>query len=101
VVDEATWRLTREVVECVALAPVQVKGKADPVSLWQVVGVSSGSGTAVPRAATPLVGRGDELARLRMTFNGVVRDRSTRLVTIVGERGWGNPGWWPSCSPPR
>jgi class 3 adenylate cyclase len=35
VVGEATWRATRALFEYKQLAPVQVKGKAEPVPIWR------------------------------------------------------------------
>ena len=89
VVDESTFRLTQEVIRCAELGRVAVKGKADPLPIWRVVGAPGRSGTSAPRAAAPLVGRDAELELLRKTFTAVARDRLVRLVTITGEPGVG------------
>ena len=55
VVGEATWRATRTLFEYEQLAPVRVKGKAEPVAIWRVLGARSRPGVDVAeRPATPL-----------------------------------------------
>jgi class 3 adenylate cyclase/tetratricopeptide (TPR) repeat protein len=89
VIDESTFQLTQEVIRCVELEPVAVKGKADPLPIWRVVRAPGRSETSAARAAAPLVGRDAELELLQNTFTGVAQDRSVRLVTITGEPGVG------------
>src|SRR5919107_4692665 len=62
VVGEATWRATQALFEYEQLAPVRVKGKADPVPIWRLLGARSRPGVDVAeRPATPLIGSGEEL----------------------------------------
>jgi class 3 adenylate cyclase/tetratricopeptide (TPR) repeat protein len=90
VVGEVTFRATRRLFDYQELGPVQVKGKADPVPLWQLQGARSRTGIeAVRRAGTPFVGRQAELERLRGLFEQTLADRTVRLVTVVGEPGVG------------
>ena len=90
VVGERTHRLTRDVFEFDELAPVVVKGKADPLPLWSVRGARSRFGTdAEHRPSTPFVGREDELELLKRTFARAVREPSVQLVTLMGEPGVG------------
>src|SRR5207244_3373633 len=90
VVGEPTYRATAEVFEYEPLAPVSVKGKAQPLAIWRVVAARARPGGELARAhTTPLVGRREEVASLRRAFEDVRRERSVRLVTIVGEPGVG------------
>ena len=61
VVGEATFRATSRLFEFEELGPVRVKGKADPVPVWRLLGARSRTGVdAGP--ATPLVGRAGRAA---------------------------------------
>jgi class 3 adenylate cyclase/tetratricopeptide (TPR) repeat protein len=90
VVGEATFRATSRVFEYEELAPVRVKGKADPVPVWRLLGLRSRTGVdAARRSRTPFVGRQAELDRLRELFEGAVGERAVHLVTVTGEPGVG------------
>jgi tetratricopeptide (TPR) repeat protein len=90
VVGEATFRATRRLFEFQELAPVRVKGKADPLPVWRLEGARSRTGIeAVRRAGTPFVGRQAELERLHGLFEQTLADRTVRLVTVVGDPGVG------------
>src|ERR687896_728318 len=90
VVGEATFRATRRQFDYQELGAVQVKGKADPVPMWQLEGARSRTGIeAIRRAGTPFVGRQAELDLLKGLFHQTVTDRTVRLVTIMGEPGVG------------
>jgi class 3 adenylate cyclase/tetratricopeptide (TPR) repeat protein len=88
VVGEATWRSTRYVAEYKELEPVDLKGKAAPVRLWQAKEARSRVKAERPRA-TPFVGRKGELAALQEVFTRGIEARSVDLVTIIGEPGAG------------
>jgi class 3 adenylate cyclase/tetratricopeptide (TPR) repeat protein len=89
-VGEATYSATRDLFEYDELEPVNVKGKADAVTLWRAKAPRRRFGVDVePPARTPLIGRDDDLALLRSTYARTVRDASTQLVTITGEPGVG------------
>ncbi len=90
VVGEATWRATQTQFEYEQLAPVRVKGKADPVPIWRVLGARSRPGVDVAeRPATPLIGRSDELEALRLHYRQAFTEQAVRLVTVLGEPGVG------------
>jgi class 3 adenylate cyclase/tetratricopeptide (TPR) repeat protein len=90
VVGEQTYRITSGVFEYVALEPVEVKGKAEPVAIWQAVAARSRFGTDITRShATAMVGREVERGLLTGLFSRSVRDGSGQLATIVGEPGVG------------
>jgi class 3 adenylate cyclase/tetratricopeptide (TPR) repeat protein len=90
VVGEATFRATSWLFDYRELGPVQVKGKADPVPVWRLLGARSRTGIeAVRRSAAPFVGRQAELGLLKGLFERTVAERAVRLVTVVGEPGVG------------
>jgi class 3 adenylate cyclase/tetratricopeptide (TPR) repeat protein len=90
VVGEATFRATSRLFDYQELAPVQVKGKANPVPVWRLLGARSRTGRdAVRRPGTPFVGREAELDLLRGLFEHTLTERAVRLVTIMGEPGVG------------
>jgi class 3 adenylate cyclase len=90
VVGESTWRATRSRFEYEALDPVTVKGKAEPVAHWRVLGPASRTGVADEAGAgAPFVGRADELDRLEAAFEEVLTGRSVGRVTLVGTAGVG------------
>jgi class 3 adenylate cyclase/tetratricopeptide (TPR) repeat protein len=90
VVGEATFRATRRLFDYEELGPVRVKGKADPVPVWRLLGARSRTGIeAAGRAGTPFVGRQAELELLGELFERTLAERSARQVTIVGEPGVG------------
>jgi class 3 adenylate cyclase/tetratricopeptide (TPR) repeat protein len=89
-VDEATYRATRHVIEYGEAEPVQVKGKAEPILVWRAIAARGRRGVDLSLAGRePLVGRLAELAALLDSLERVGRDRAPELVTIVGEPGIG------------
>ncbi|HEV2928485.1 MAG TPA: adenylate/guanylate cyclase domain-containing protein, partial [Propionibacteriaceae bacterium] len=90
VVGEATWRATRALFAYEQLVPVQVKGKAEAVPIWRVLGARSRPGVDVAeRLATELIGRGEELATLQRCYRQAFIEHAVQLVTILGEPGVG------------
>jgi class 3 adenylate cyclase/tetratricopeptide (TPR) repeat protein len=85
-VDDATYRATRHVMEYALAEPIRAKGKADPVPVWQPVAPLARRSDG-PRQ--PLVGRRAELALLQGLLDGIRTSRTPQLVTIVGEPGIG------------
>jgi class 3 adenylate cyclase/tetratricopeptide (TPR) repeat protein len=90
VVDEATYRTTRHLVDYAALEPVSVKGKVEPIRVWQATAARSRYG-ADPAQATssPFIGRSHELALLKAMYARATRETSAQLVTVAGEPGVG------------
>jgi class 3 adenylate cyclase/tetratricopeptide (TPR) repeat protein len=90
VVGEATFRATRRLFDYQELDPVRVKGKADPVPVWRLLGARSRTGLeAARRSGAPFVGRQAELGLLKELFERTVAERAVRLVTVMGEPGVG------------
>ncbi|HET7517248.1 MAG TPA: AAA family ATPase, partial [Actinomycetes bacterium] len=90
VVGEATWRATAAGFEYEQLAPVQVKGKAEPVPIWRVLAARGRPGVDLTqRPPTPLIGRGPELAALQHCYRQAFGEHAARQVTVLGEPGVG------------
>ena len=90
VVGEITYRATSEVFEYEALEPARLKGKADPVPLWQVLRARAGHRRGVEATdRTPFVGRELERTLLQQAFQRTVREGEAQLVTLTGEPGVG------------
>ncbi len=90
VVGEATYRATSALFEYEQLEPVSVKGKSEPVSLWQAKAARMRFGVDVeagPR--TPFVGRADDFAVLQSAYARMLPESSVQLVTVTGEPGVG------------
>jgi class 3 adenylate cyclase/tetratricopeptide (TPR) repeat protein len=86
VIGETTLRALHGLFDVEALPPATVKGKAEPLQVWRVLG----EGTGRPVAEMPsFVGRRHELQLLGQLFNRVVESATGQLVTIVGEPGMG------------
>jgi class 3 adenylate cyclase/tetratricopeptide (TPR) repeat protein len=85
-VGDATLRLVRDVVEVGDERLLELKGKTEPVPAWPLLVIT---GELERRFATPMVGRENELLRLRAVFDQAVRDRSCQLFTVLGSAGVG------------
>jgi class 3 adenylate cyclase/tetratricopeptide (TPR) repeat protein len=89
-VGEATRRSTERVIEYAGHAPIDAKGKAAPVAVWEVVHARSAFGVDVDLAPTTrLVGRRQELGQLTHALERARDTRDPQLVTIVGVPGMG------------
>lgn len=91
-VSEATQRLTQDIFAFEPLAQLSVKGKAEPLEVYRVLGVLEAPratrGLAALGLTAPLVGRDDELRQMCAAFERVRRGRA-EVVSLVGEAGAG------------
>jgi class 3 adenylate cyclase len=85
-VGSPTLRLVGAVVEVGAERLLRLKGKSDPVAAYPLLAVT---GELERRFATPMVGRENELLRLRAVFAQAVHDHSCQLFTVLGSAGVG------------
>src|SRR3954454_162472 len=87
-IGDVTYALVRSHVEAEAVEPLTLKGKAEPVPAYRLVGLSARGGE---RATTdlPLVGREAQLRALHDGLATVVREGGCRLLTVTGEGGVG------------
>ncbi len=84
-----TFHLVRDEAILEPVEPLALKGKARPLPAWRLLDGSGADRRVAPRLQAPLVGRDDELARLRAAYADVVEQRSARMVTVIGSPGLG------------
>jgi class 3 adenylate cyclase/tetratricopeptide (TPR) repeat protein len=87
-VDETTYRSTERAIDYREAAPVEAKGKAEPVPVWEALSARARVGVERVGGAQ-LVGREQELTLLREALGRVIREREPQLVTLVGVPGIG------------
>jgi class 3 adenylate cyclase/tetratricopeptide (TPR) repeat protein len=85
-VGQPTLALVRDAVEVEPAAPLELKGKAQPVPAYRLLGVRD---APQRRHETRFVGRDRELALVREALERVRAEQRCELVTIVGEAGVG------------
>jgi class 3 adenylate cyclase/tetratricopeptide (TPR) repeat protein len=85
VIGPLTLEAVRDRFEVEALPPALVKGKAEALTVWRVVGER----TQAEADRVPFVGRADEVAELARRFDQVVESSSSHLVTVLGDAGVG------------
>jgi len=89
-VGEATRHATDTAIEYREVPPIDAKGKASPVSVWQAVQARSRLGVDVlQHTRTRLVGREREVALLQSSFERAEAERTPQLITLVGVPGMG------------
>jgi class 3 adenylate cyclase len=88
-VGGTTYRATRDAVDFREADPIDAKGKAEAVRVWEAVDPIARSGIDLGGARTPLVGRGRELEVLRSILARVREEHAAQLVTLVGVPGIG------------
>ena len=96
-VDEPTYRLAGSAVGFTNAGEHRLKGKTDPVRLWQAIRVLAGVGGSqrVDGLEAPLTGRDAELRTVRELFHAAAERRVPRLVLVSGPAGTGKSrlGW--------
>jgi class 3 adenylate cyclase/tetratricopeptide (TPR) repeat protein len=88
-VDTLTYAATSEAVKYRAAYPVDVRGKLEPVPVWEAISSQQADAEGLQRRWGHFVGRGTELQVLRSALGRVQAERSVQLVTLVGEPGIG------------
>ncbi|MGQ0568194.1 MAG: adenylate/guanylate cyclase domain-containing protein [Armatimonadota bacterium] len=88
IVGERTHRLTRDVIEYRPLPPLEVKGKAEPLAVWEAMAPLP-ERLDMRRDAAPLVGRHGEMGILRFLYHRCRDDSVVHLATITGQAGVG------------
>jgi len=86
-IGEDTLVLVREAVSFEAIAPLELKGKADPVAAYRLLAVAADA--PARRRDVPMVGRERQLKLLRDAFESVVDEGSCHLFTVLGSAGVG------------
>jgi class 3 adenylate cyclase len=96
-VDGATQRLAGRAVGFADAGEHAVKGKAEPLRLWQATRVLAGIGGSqrIDGLEAPLTGRDAELRTIRDLFHASTERKVPRLVLVSGPTGVGKSrlGW--------
>ena len=87
-VGQETYNATRGVIEYRDHEAIEAKGKAEPVQVWEVVGVREGE-RYVATAAAPLVGRERELEQIWGVWELIEQERRPGFAAVVGGPGIG------------
>jgi len=92
-ISHDTQALVRGVFDVEAQPPLQVKGVDAPLRSYLVVrelpSLRRGMSRGVEGAATPMVGRADELETLQHAFAAIASEPALSVVGVVGEAGIG------------
>jgi class 3 adenylate cyclase/tetratricopeptide (TPR) repeat protein len=86
---EPTWRLVRDAVRVEPVAPLTLKGKAQPVAAFRLLSVTPGVPGHARRLDAPMVGRERPLRLLHDVFEAAAGDGACHLVTVLGAAGVG------------
>lgn len=96
-VDQATHRLAASAVGFRPVGDHLLKGKTEPMSLWEATRVLSNVGGVqrIDGLEAPMVGRVAEERAVRELFHATVERRTPRLVVVSGAAGIGKSrlGW--------
>lgn len=84
-----THRLVRESVVAEPIAAIAVRGKAEPVSAYRLLEVTTVTGREVRPLEAPLVGRQHQLRLLTDAHRQAVEQRVCHLFTLLGPAGVG------------
>jgi class 3 adenylate cyclase/tetratricopeptide (TPR) repeat protein len=88
-IGDKTHALVRDAVLVEPVDPLAVKGRAEPVTAWRLLGVVTGAPGFARRLDSPLVARERELALLEHAFRRAVDERACHLFTVFGAAGVG------------
>jgi predicted ATPase/class 3 adenylate cyclase len=88
-IGTATYPLVKDAVEVGPAQRFSFKGKQEPVAPRRLDAVDATAPGLARRFDAPLQGRHSELAVLQRAFEEAVRERSARLVTLLGPAGIG------------
>jgi class 3 adenylate cyclase/tetratricopeptide (TPR) repeat protein len=86
---EETYRLVADAVKADPAGPLEVKGAAEPQSVWRLLEVLPDRPGRARRPATPMVGRGREQELLLRLFERAAAEGTCHLVSVLGSAGVG------------
>ena len=90
-IGELTALTVAEAIETIAQGPIELKGKAEPMPVWEATGIRAQPSreAALGALRAPMLGRDAELARLMTAAARVVDGRSAERLVIVAPPGVG------------
>ncbi|MBZ5740271.1 adenylate/guanylate cyclase domain-containing protein [Nocardioides mangrovi] len=86
---EQTWQLVRDAVDAEPVAPVEAKGKSEPVPAYRLLTIRDADAGRSRRLDDPLVGRDRETRALDDALERTLASGRSHLVTVVGAPGIG------------
>jgi class 3 adenylate cyclase/tetratricopeptide (TPR) repeat protein len=86
---ETTHRLLRDAVEAEPVAPLDLKGKSEPVPAYRVLRVRPDTAGHERNLDSPMVGRDKELQLFSQALERIAADRTSHLFTLLGAAGVG------------
>ncbi len=89
-VTAATYAFVAPIVDASDAGALELKGKSEPVRAYEIAGIRAGGASSRGLAGiqSPMVGRDEQLARLRSLFT-IVRAGRGRVACVLGEPGIG------------
>jgi class 3 adenylate cyclase/tetratricopeptide (TPR) repeat protein len=88
-IGTATYPLVKDAVKVGPRERFTAKGKAEPVSRFRLDEVDRAASGYARRLDAPLVGRAEELGRLRALVEEAFTERRSRIVMVLGAAGIG------------
>ena len=90
-VGQKTYDLSKHLVDFETLEPITVKGKSEPLPVYEVIGIKQerGQRRGISGLESPMVGRSSEVQRLLAEFQKIKEERHPRIVTLLGTPGMG------------
>jgi class 3 adenylate cyclase/tetratricopeptide (TPR) repeat protein len=89
VIGGETLQLVRDAVEVEPLAPLDLKGKSEPVRAFRLLSLDPMAAGVARHLDAPLVARERELALLTEAWDRTVHERGCHLFTLMGTAGVG------------
>lgn len=92
-ISQDTYHHVRGIFNFTAHEPLHVKGKSEPIQIYTVNGIRPKSFRDTTRGLegieTRMIGRDDELGKMKDVFETSLRERQTCLISLVAEAGMG------------
>jgi len=90
-VGETTARATLDIIEYRELPPMSVRGKAQPVPVWDVIGVKArrNEKRQISGLEAPMQGRDTLFSTIKLVYHAVERERKANLALVYGAAGVG------------
>ena len=90
-VSRPVYEPTKPLFEFRELGSIRVKGRVEPVEIFEAVAPKSKAGRVrgIPGLAAPMVGRQEEFGRLRQAIEELEANQRGRIVLVTGDAGIG------------
>src|SRR5262249_49813319 len=88
-IGEPTRALARDAISVEELAPLELRGKSEPVAAFKLLALEAGAAGTARRHDRPMVGRNYELGLLETAFEGARRRSCWQVFRVRGDAGVG------------